>query len=221
MAMIVAVAGQKGGTGKSTIAVCLAAEWHQRGRRVLLVDADPQGTVQTWAEVATDAGHVGPVVQSMGDNIRRDLPTLADAFEIVVIDCPGRAGGKRTAGALLVADVVLLPCGPAAPDVWALAASIDGVREAQALRPELRAAIVLNRSDRSAMTKGAREALADAEIPALARSLGSRVAFGEALAAGLGVTRYASGSVAANELRRLADEVEDLAGAHTENVDVA
>lgn len=210
MGTIVAIAGQKGGTGKSTLAVCIAAELHSRGGRVLLVDADPQGTALTWSEVAAEAGADAPTVIAMGDNIRRDLPRAAEGYDAAVIDCPGRAGGKRTAGALLVADVVLLPCGPGTPDVWALAESIEAVHEAQALRPELRGAIVLNRTDRSAMSRGAREALAGAGLPVLETSIGSRVAFAEALAAGQGVTAYAGGSPAGVELRRLVDEIEAL-----------
>lgn len=212
MTFILAVAGQKGGTGKSTIAISLAAEWHARGLRVLLVDADPQATAATWAEVAAELERSAPAVVSLGDNLRRDVPKLATGYDVVVIDAPGRAAGARQVGALLVADVVALPCGPAAPDVWGLTGSADAVREAMALRPELRACVVLNRADRSAMSRQAHEALAGVGLHVLERSLGARVAFAEALAAGQGVTGYASGSVAAHELRQLVDELEELAG---------
>ena len=210
--MIVAVAGQKGGAGKSTLAICVAVELQARGRRVLLVDADPQGTTVTWRDVAAESGHDTPAVVAMGDALRRDLPSVARDYDATVIDCPGRAASKRTTGALLVSDVVLLPCGPAAPDVWALAESVDVVREVQALRPELRAAIVLNKVDRTAMSKQARAALADVGLPVFKQALGSRVAFAESLAAGMGVTRYAAGGVAANELRRVVDELELFTG---------
>lgn len=211
MALIVAIAGQKGGAGKSTLAVNLAAEWHARGFRVLLVDADPQGTAATWADVAADAGKQAPPVVSVGENLRRDVPRLAEAADVVVLDVPGRSGGARQAGALMVADVVVLPCGPSAPDVWALGGSVDVVREVMTLRPELRACVVLNRADRSAMSKQARGAVDGLGLPVLSQSLGARVAFSEALAAGQGVTAYAPGTVAANELRRLVDELETFA----------
>ena len=66
--MIVAIAGHKGGTGKTTIAATIAAELQARGHSVLLVDADPQGTAITWAEMAERAGHEGPTTVAMGDN---------------------------------------------------------------------------------------------------------------------------------------------------------
>lgn len=210
--MIVALVGGKGGVGKSTLAVCLAAEWFQRGRRVLLVDLDPQGSVMTWAEVATEAGNHGtPDAVSLGDNVRKALPGLAADYDIVVLDCPGRMA-KRVAGALMVADVALLPCSGSTTDVWAVAETVDVVEQARELRPELLSAVVLNRIQRTTtMGRAAREALESLPIPVLSTALGLRVAFAEALAAGEGVTAWAGGSTAANELRRLADEVEDLA----------
>ena len=212
MAIVVAIAGQKGGTGKSTVAVNLAAHWHERGLRVLLVDADPQGTSATWADVAAEQGHPAPPCVQAGDSLRRDVPTLGAAFDVVVLDVPGRAAGARQVGALLVADVVVLPCGPSAPDAWGLAGSVEAVRQAQELRPDLLARVLLNRADRTAMARSAHDALAAVGLPVLARSLGARVAFAEAVAAGRGVTGYASGSIAALELRQLADELEQLAG---------
>lgn len=209
---VIAIAGQKGGAGKSTLAIHLAAEWHARGKRVVLVDADPQGTATTWADVATEGGHSAPVVVAMGDSLRRDVPKLAESADVVVLDLPGRAVGSRAVGGLIAADVAVLPCGPSPADLWALAGSIDVVREVLALRPELVAVVVLNRADRSGLTKGTHDALADVGLPVLEQVIGARVAFAEAMAAGQGVTVYASGSVAANEIRRLADELELLAG---------
>lgn len=205
--MILAMAGQKGGAGKSTLAIHLAAEWHRQGRRVLLVDADSQGTALTWAEVAAEREIPAPAVIALGDNLRAQLPGLADAYEITVIDTPGRAG-KRQAHALLVADLALLPCGPSTPDVWSLGPSLEVLEEIRSLRPELYAALVLNRRTRTAEGHAAREALEGTGLPVLAAEIGARVAFSEALAAGLGVTSYAPASPAAAEVQALALEIE-------------
>lgn len=207
--MIVALAGQKGGVGKSTLSVCLVAEALTRGLAVMLVDADPQGTARTWGAVAAENKFATPTLVAMGAGMHRpdQLPRLADAFDLVVIDCPPRAGEIQRS-ALLVADLVLLPCGPAAFDAWALASSLDVVREARGLRPDLQAAVVVTRKQRAtALGQGAREVLAQGGLPILEVELGYRIAFQEATAAGQAVSLYAPRSEAAREIRALLDEV--------------
>ena len=73
--MIVAFAGQKGGVGKSTTAVCLAVAALEAGSRVLLVDADPQGTVRTWGEVAAERKRPAPTVIAKKGGARECPPT--------------------------------------------------------------------------------------------------------------------------------------------------
>lgn len=201
-----AIATHKGGSGKSTIAVNLASELRARGHRVLVVDADEQATAISWAGAASAAGHDTPAVIGLGDNLRRQLPEIGASYEFVVVDCPGR-GGRRQAAAILAADLVLLPCTPSVADAWILGETIDVVEEARALRPEILAGIVLNRADRTIVTAQARASLAETSIPLLKATLGDRVAFREAMAAGQGVTEYARSSAAADEMRALADEV--------------
>lgn len=207
--MITALAGQKGGSGKTTTAVNLADEWSRRGARVLLVDADPQGSARTWGEVAAEAGREVPTVVAMGANMYRpdQLPALARTFDHVVIDCPPRHGEIQRA-ALMVADMVILPCGPSAVDAWALGESLDIVRQAQMIRPELRAAILITRKvANTRLGQTARDVLAESGLPIFATELGYRVTFQEAPAAGLGVTRYQPDSPAAREVGALLDEL--------------
>ena len=127
--MIIALTGQKGGVGKSTTAISIACEAMTRGLSVLLVDADPQQTVATWHAVANESGHPTPTVIAMAATMHRpdQLPKIAAAFDLVVIDCPPRNGDIQKA-ALMVADVALLPSGPSGADAWALASSLDIVR---------------------------------------------------------------------------------------------
>lgn len=209
MAKTIALTGQKGGAGKSTIAICLAAEGLARGRSVLLVDADPQGTSRTWGAVAAEGKHASPSIVAMGAVMHRpgQFDHIAQAFDLAFIDCPPRHGEIQRS-ALLVADVAILPCGPSAADAWAISASLDLIAEARALRPELKACVLITRKQgRTTLGKGARDVLAASGLPVLATELGYRVAYQESLASGQGVTTYAPRDPAAAETRALLDEV--------------
>lgn len=212
---VVALVGQKGGSGKTTIATSLASHALGQGLAVLLVDADPQGSTATWAEVGnetasrkpTGADGYPPSVLRLGANMHRELAHVAHGYELVVIDCPPRHGEIQRS-ALMAADLALLPCGPSAADVWALAESIELVKVARGLRRGLDARIVMTRKQaHTALGQAARKALASTGVPVLRTELGYRVAYQEAIGAGLGVAAYAPTSTAAREIARLFHEV--------------
>lgn len=209
---IVALCGQKGGSGKTTTAEAIAGEFIARGRRVLLVDADPQGTARTWADVAAEHGRVCPTAVAMGANMHQpsQLPRLTDSYDVIIIDCPPRHSEIQRS-ALMAADVAVLPCGPSAHDVWAMSASIEIVKEAAAIRPELQAFILLTRkAANTVIGKEARGALADLAVPVMKSELHYRVAYQEAPAAGLGAAQYSPSDPAAGEVQSLVDELEEV-----------
>jgi chromosome partitioning protein len=210
--MIVTFTGQKGGAGKSTSAVCLGVAALERGQRVLLVDADPQGTVRTWGEVATERGRAVPTVVAMGAAMHKpgQLKDVAAGYDLTIIDCPPRHGEIQRS-ALMIADVAVLPCGPSAADAWALTASLDVVNEAKTVRDELQACVLVTRKQsRTALGKGARKVLESCGLPVLESEIGYRIAFQEAMALGMGITTYAPRDVGTKETFNLLDELERL-----------
>jgi len=219
--MYISLIASKGGAGKSTIAACLASEWHRRGKRVLLVDTDPQGTCLEWAAVATELGLTSlPTVVGIGDNLRQALPDLGVGYDVVIIDTPGRTA-KRSASALLLSDLALIPCRPGTSDVWAAGQSVDLVEQARSLRPDLQAAIILNSVTRTVLGKSLRQSVGELGLPVMATELGQRVGFAECLASGQGITDYAPGTPAALEMSKFVDEIEAmLAGQEVELVAV-
>jgi len=203
MALVIGVASLKGGAGKSTIAVNLAAYLHSSGHKTLLVDGDSQGTCRGWATIAAAGDRDTPPVVSMGAEMRRDLAKVSSGFDAVVVDSPPRLSAEQRA-AMLVSDIVLMPVTPGPADIWALRETLALFDDVRDLRPEIKAAIVLNRvSPRTALAGVTREAIADSGVPTLEATLGNRVAFGEAMAAGQGVTSYAPSSPAASEVEAL------------------
>lgn len=211
MALKIAMAGQKGGIGKSTVGIALAAEWHRRGKRVLFVDADDeQRTALTWSEVAAENGHDSPRTIALGDNIRTTLPALLEDgnFDVVIIDTPGR-NGRRTTFALGQADVALFPCGPTGPDIWAMDGTLKQALDVAAVHEKLDLAILITRKQPGTVIgRRARVTLDEAEVPVLDTELEYRVTYGEAITGGQGLGTYAPKSEAAGELGRLIAELE-------------
>lgn len=206
---VLALVGHKGGSGKTTAAVSIATELCERGERVLLVDTDPQGSTSQWSGLGAASARGLPTVVSMGPGLQRrgQLPRLAEAFDHVLVDCPPRRSDLILA-VLHVADLAVLPCGPSAPDIWALSDSVEVVREMQRTRPELRGRVLLTRKVvGTAIVQTARDAIAECGLPTLSVELGYRVAYQEAMGRGLGVCQIGSRSTAAAEVRALVGEL--------------
>src|SRR5215211_7663944 len=140
--MIVGVLNQKGGVGKTSLAVNFAAALALRGERVLLVDADPQGSSLAWSS-ARELNPLFAVVGMAKPTLHRDLPSVARDYDFVVIDGAPRVNELGRA-AILASDTILIPVQPS-HDVWAAAQTVELIREAQQYKTRLRAAFVINR----------------------------------------------------------------------------
>jgi chromosome partitioning protein len=207
--VIIALLNQKGGVSKTTLALHLAGQWAGKGKRVVVVDADPQGSALDWSGRRTKEAlpRLFMVLAIARDTLHREASEIARHADHVVIDGPPRLTALMRS-ALLAADLVVIPALPSPFDGWASGEILRLVREARVFRPQLVARFVLNRcSVRSVIAQEA-DALADHEPPTLATRVGQRVVFADAARTGRLVCEAPCGEVAAGEITALAAEIE-------------
>ena len=214
---IISVINLKGGVGKTTIALNLAATFADQGHQVVLIDADPQQSATQWAQQGQPAGGPGPAPLPMAvhplqadagaPQFQAALAQLAQAAQatLVVIDCPPELSDPALVAALL-ADVVLVPVTPSPLDLWAAKQAVATAQEARALRDGVKPLISLVPSKLLPQTVLARDlpaALAALGEP-VAPAITQRVALVEAIVLGQTIGTYATTSPAAAEFAALA-----------------
>jgi chromosome partitioning protein len=205
--MIIGVLNQKGGVGKTTVAVNLASTLAKSGLRILLVDADPQASAMAWSSTR-EIEPLFPVVGMAKPSLHRDLPRLAADYDVTIVDGAPRVNDLGRS-AILASDLVLIPVQPSPYDVWAAADTVQLFREARQIKESLRAAFVVNRRiARTAIGRDAAAALARFDdIPVLSAALSQRIIYAESAAKGLSVVEAAPSGEAAREMDDLAKQV--------------
>nr|WP_174870305.1 ParA family partition ATPase [Xanthomonas vasicola] len=201
---------QKGGVGKTTLAVNLAASLTRDGSRVLLIDADPQGSALDWA-AARDGEPLFSVVGFPRPTVHKDIAQLGQGYEHIVIDGPPRVTDLARS-AIMAADVVLIPVQPSPYDIWAADEVVKLIEEARVYKDALKAAFVVNRKIvNTAIGRDVGEALAAYPVPALAASVTQRVVFAEAVARGQAVHEIDAEGPAAAEIEAVRKELMEFA----------
>lgn len=204
-AKVVTVAQQKGGAGKTTLVIQLATALAEAGRKVGVMDIDPQGSLTTWMRRREQLGPEVPELRFAmvgGWRLGVELDRLKGGLDIVLVDSPPHAETEAKA-AIRAADLVLIPCQPSLLDVWASGPTVE-----LAAREGRRAAIVLNRvPPRGKSFDEARAAVTELGCGSLDAHLGNRQAFVAGIARGLGAVESEPRSAAATEARALAVEV--------------
>lgn len=207
--MIVGILNQKGGVGKTTLSVNLAASFARLGGRVLLIDADPQGSALDWAA----ARQLDPLISVVGfprPTIHKEIDQIGKGYDHIVIDGPPRVTDLARS-AIMASDFVLIPVQPSPYDIWAADEVVKLISEARIYKENLKAAFVVNRRiANTAIGRDVGEALAGYDLPTFKAQVIQRVVFAEAAAQGKAVHEIDEASAATTEIEAVRDELMEM-----------
>ena len=210
MASIITVATMKGGSGKSTVASCLAVYWHLRGRRPTLIDADPQRSIMRLAARERALGGVS-VVEDASEDASKTARHLASTGGLVIIDTPGFRS-KTTLDCLAAADFLLVPVKPSPFDVDRMLDTLSILTDrGEGPQPLFRCLLTQTTRD-SVIARHIRAELAGAGLPVLQNEMTNRVGYPEASLWGATPSLISWKGPAAREIAAIADELDAVLG---------
>jgi chromosome partitioning protein len=211
-ARVITVVNQKGGAGKTTLAMQLAGTLARREVKLLVVDADAQGTATRWAACAPDDfPFPAPVIglSAAEGKVHREVAKFIDDYQLIVIDCPPAVESPIPQSALLVADLALVPVIPSPPDLWAAVGIRHLIESMTQTNQNLAARLVINDLEpRTSLARDVIEILAGFGIELTQTRMHHRTAYRQSAA--FGGTVHQMGSRAAQaiaEIEALATEV--------------
>lgn len=213
---VCALLSQKGGVGKTTVAMQLAAALAASGYQVAVADLDPQESAVRWAASASATAPFAATVAAAGGDfasIEAAVRAAARSADFVVLDCPPSIEHAHTLAALELADGVLIPVVPSPTDLWSTRAVERLVLATLERRPRLRAALLPNRVQRTSLAADVLEVLREFTLPVLPVSLSQRNAYAQSAVEGGSVLDLGRSAEAARaEVERLAEAVIEFLG---------
>lgn len=199
---IITIAGQKGGTGKSTIATHLGVAFAKLGKKVALIDTDPQQTITNWYTIRQRANssnfHNVDFAISSGWKVNNEILKLANN-DLIIIDSPPHME-TETKAAIRSANLVLVPCQPSPNDIWATKNTIEIIEKEHKNK-----AIIFNRCPYNSKLLKQVETYFDSEK--MKYFIGNRVAFASAMLKGLTSIETEPNSPSTNEILQIAESL--------------
>lgn len=212
---IIGLATGKGGAGKTTIALNLAAALAEGGAKVLLVDHDKEGTLTDWFRARTAIGREDiervDFETHPSDDLHTWLPDRAEGYEWVVVDGAPRADERHTRSLIVAVDTLLIPVQPSMADLWRARRLIELVKEAEAAGHKRKAYFVPSRvKENTRISREFLEALKGEGIPRLKVGTRDLVGYAEALSNYLTVQEFDRSGRASQEIASITKAVKGL-----------
>jgi chromosome partitioning protein len=205
------IINQKGGVGKTTLALNIAAALAAERAKVLLIDADDQGSSTDWGKLR-DEQHPSPfqIVGMARANMARDAIALARDYDYTVIDAPPHEG-MITRSVIIASDVVVIPIEPSGFSTWAADKTVAQVREAMLLKPSLKCGFVVSRKiTNTVLGRDIRDMAKRFGMLTFETEIMQRIQLAEAGTLGRTIFEHAPHSAAVREIEALTAEIERL-----------
>jgi chromosome partitioning protein len=203
---VIALIGNKGGAGKTTLCINLASGLHWRCSTVLL-DADPQLSSLQWRDIAVrnDLVEVVAAVEDVAGMVRQ----YQENHDCVVIDCPPSVQSEQTRQALACSDIAVVPVLPSPLDLWASVHVEKELEWARTVNPGIMGLLVVNQLEpRTRLSRLVHDALAEIELPVARTAIRRRMAYRNAMLQGCSV--HDAGAVAASAAEEINELIEEL-----------
>lgn len=212
---IITVCNQKGGVGKTTLVMQLAAAFSRRGKKVLVVDADPQATATRWAASASDSTEFPASVVGLSaasDKVHREVKKFINDYDLIFIDCPPAADSPVPQSALLISDLAIIPLSASPLDMWASVGIRKIIENVSDINESLEARLVVNQCQpNTTLAKEALEILPEFGIKLFDNFIRQRTVYRQCAVFGQTVHDYGSRADAAvKEVEGLTDEIEKI-----------
>ena len=203
---VIAVVGNKGGAGKTTLSVNIAAGLSDKAK-VAMIDADPQGSSLQWRAIAGD--NVNFPVYAPTFSLKEQAKNYSAKHDFVLIDCPPSVHAPQTLSVLEFADIALIPVQPSPVDLWATVHAEKAINEAREVNPSLKALLVINQLEsRTTLSKLVRDVLSEIALPVAETAIRRRAIYRNSALEGKSVYGIGKrGEAAVAELDSLINEV--------------